>query len=219
MKATGTKTVVKGLRLFAPAKINWVLTIERKRPDGYHDIHTVFQAISFGDELTCRPADEDACLIQCNDPAVPSGPDNLVARAWLRLRQAFPERVRGLTVQLDKRVPAGAGLGGGSSDAAATLVAVNRIYGLGLRTAQLEAHAAALGSDCAFFIRGGTAQADGRGERLTPLRGHLPRAAPGAGASRLPFLNRGSLRAHPPGPLGKRPRQRTGRRCHRTRRQ
>lgn len=162
------------LKLFAPAKINWVLTIERKRPDGFHDIHTVFQAISLGDDLICRRAGLDGCHIECNEPAVPTGPENLVARAWLRLRQACPERVGGIHVNLVKRVPAGGGLGGGSSDGAAALVAVNRLFGLGLRPAELEAHAAALGSDCPFFIRGGTARASGRGERLEPLRSQLP---------------------------------------------
>lgn len=164
----------ESIQLFAPAKINWVLTVERKRPDGYHDIHTVFQAISLGDELCCRRAELDGCHIECNDPAVPTGPENLVARAWLRLRQAYPEQVGGMRVELTKHVPAGGGLGGGSSDGTAALVAVNRLFGLGLGAPALEAHAAALGSDCPFFIRGGTARGSGRGERLEPLRSQLP---------------------------------------------
>lgn len=174
MNAARVNTNFSGIRLFSPAKINWVLTIEGKRPDGYHDIHTVFQAISLGDELDCRLAEGDDCVIECNEPTVPSGPENLVARAWLRLRQAYPEKVRGVAFQLTKRVPAGAGLGGGSSDAAAALVAVSRLYHLSLTTYELEAHAAVLGSDCPFFIRGGTAAAAGRGERLTPLKSKLP---------------------------------------------
>lgn len=174
MNAVQEHTTTDTIRLFAPAKINWVLTIERKRPDGFHDIHTVFQAISLGDELTCRPLGEDACRITCNDPAVPTGAENLVAKAWLRLRQAFPERTGGLAVELTKHVPAGGGLGGGSSDGAAALVAMNRLYDLGLTPAELETHAAALGSDCAFFIRGAAAEATGRGEHLRPLESRLP---------------------------------------------
>lgn len=174
MNAHKADTMDDAIRLFAPAKINWVLTIDRKRPDGYHDLHTIFQAISFGDELLCQRQEEDGCRIQCNDPAVPTGEGNLVARAWLRLRQAFPERTGGLAVQLTKRVPAGGGLGGGSSDAAAALIAMNRLYALGLGPAELEAHAAALGSDCPFFIRGGTTLATGRGELLEPLQSRLP---------------------------------------------
>lgn len=174
MSAVRINTRGESIRLFAPAKINWVLTVERKRPDGYHDIHTVFQAISLGDELTCRPAKGEACVIECNEPSVPTGPENLVARAWARLREAHPKQVGGMNVQLTKRVPAGAGLGGGSSDGAAALVAVNRLFGLKLSADELEAHAAELGSDCPFFIRGGAARADGRGERLTPLRPKLP---------------------------------------------
>lgn len=161
------------LRLFAPAKINWVLTVAGRRPDGYHDLNTVFQTLQWGDQLRCHPLQSRICNIRCDDPTIPLGEGNLIWRAWRLLADRYPERVRGLSVHLTKRVPQGAGLGGGSSDAAATLVAVNRIYGLGLRRPQLEAHASALGSDCAFFIRGGTALASGRGERLTPLKNRL----------------------------------------------
>ena len=100
------------LRVFAPAKINWYLAIERRRPDGYHDILTVFQTLAWGDELRLRATGEDACRIRCNDPAVPTGDENLVARAWRRLREAMPDRVGGVDVELVKRIPAGAGLGG-----------------------------------------------------------------------------------------------------------
>lgn len=164
---------MKEIKIFAPAKLNWALTIERKRPDGFHDIHTIFQALEWGDELECRAADEPACTIACNEPSVPTGPQNLVARAWARLRGQYPDRVRGLDVNLIKRIPSGAGLGGGSSDAAAALVAVDALYGLGLSGAQLEAHAAAIGSDCPYFLRGGTVLASGRGERMKMIPNHL----------------------------------------------
>ena len=162
------------VRVFAPAKINWVLTIAGRRPDGYHDIDTVFQALDWGDELRISPTPELRCRILCDDPAIPTGPDNLVARAWERLRRAWPDKVGGILARLDKRVPAGAGLGGGSSDAAAALVGMDRLFNLGLGRRGLAPHAAAIGSDCPFFLIGGAALAGGRGERLEPLVSRLP---------------------------------------------
>lgn len=161
------------IRLFAPAKINWALTIQRRRPDGYHDINTIFQALEWGDELNCVQHSGQDCVILCNEPAVPTGPGNLVHKAWSRLREIYPDRVGGLVVDLTKRIPAGAGLGGGSSDAAAALVAVDKLYDLALDQAELEAHAAAIGSDCPFFLRGGTVLASGRGEIMRPIPNHL----------------------------------------------
>lgn len=125
--------------------------------------------------MLCRSLDESVCRITCNDPNVPCGAENLVAKAWRCLTEAYPGRIGGLEVDLRKRIPAGAGLGGGSSDAAAALVAINRLYQLRLGPFELERHAAGLGSDCAFFIRGGTALGAGRGERLEPLPNHLTR--------------------------------------------
>jgi len=175
MSKPPVKQVAPEIRVFAPAKINWNLTIERRRADGFHDIQTVFQALSWGDELRCRPLAKPVCRISCGDPAVPTGADNLIAKAWRLLRETCPGHVGGVVVELLKRVPMGAGLGGGSSDGAATLVALRRLYGLKLTGEKLVALAARLGSDCAFFIRGGTAAGAGRGERLTPLRNRLAR--------------------------------------------
>ncbi len=163
--------------MFAPAKINWHLTIEKKRADGFHDINTIFQTLNWGDELECRVSGGEGCRITCDQPEVPLGDDNLIARAWCQLAGAYPEKVRGTEIRLTKRIPLGAGLGGGSSDAAATLVGLNRLYRLGLKGAALEAMAAELGSDCAFFIRGGTAVGSGRGECLNPLNPGLPQVA------------------------------------------
>lgn len=157
------------LRLLAPAKINLMLIIEGRRPDGYHNLQTIFQALQWGDELTVRPLARKDCVIRCKQPGVPTDASNLIHRAWRLLIDRFPGKVPGIEVDLLKRIPAGGGLGGGSSDAAATLVAVNRLGRLRLGAARLEALAAELGSDCAFFIRGGTALATGRGEVLQPL--------------------------------------------------
>lgn len=169
MTAAPPRAVRDAVHVFSPAKINWVLTIRRRRPDDFHELDTIFQALNWGDRLTCRARTRPTCTIHCNDPRIPVGSDNLVARAWAMLRAEHPRRVGGVAFGLDKRIPPGAGLGGGSSNAAAALVALNRLFGLGLRRADLEPYAAALGSDCAFFLRGGTARGSGRGELLTPI--------------------------------------------------
>ncbi len=156
----------RAVRVFCPAKINWLLTVRGRRPDGYHDLDTVFQTLAWGDELVCRPLRRRACMILCDWPGVPTDETNLIHRAWRLMGRDNPGRIGGLRVRLIKRVSPGSGLGGGSSDAAGTLVALDRLFGLGLSGDRLEALAAQLGSDCPFFIRGGTAIGAGRGERL-----------------------------------------------------
>jgi 4-diphosphocytidyl-2-C-methyl-D-erythritol kinase len=137
------------------AKINWSLRITGKRGDGFHDLETVFQAISLHDELTFRASDE--LSLTCDDPTIPTDDTNLVMRA-ARLVGAPP-----VAIELRKRIPAGGGLGGGSSNAAATLLA------LAADRHDLPQLALSLGSDVPFFLVGGTAYATGRGEVLTPL--------------------------------------------------
>ncbi len=144
------------MQIAAPAKINWSLRVIGKRTDGYHDIETLFQTISLYDMLTFDPADR--LSLTCSDPGVPTDDRNLVIRAAKAL---------GMTaaIHLEKRIPTGAGLGGGSSNAAAVL----RAFGRKDREVALS-----LGSDVPFFLLGGTAYATGRGEVITPL----PRVAP-----------------------------------------
>jgi 4-diphosphocytidyl-2-C-methyl-D-erythritol kinase len=137
------------------AKINWSLRITGKRADGFHDLETVFQTISLHDELTFRPA--EGLTLTCDDPAIPLDESNLVLRA------ARMVGARDMAIDLRKRIPAGGGLGGGSSNAATTLLA------LGADRADLPQLALSLGSDVPFFLVGGTAYATGRGEVLTPL--------------------------------------------------
>lgn len=148
------------------AKINWSLRVTGKRADGFHDLETVFQEISLHDELTLTPSDETTLV--CDDPSIPTDESNLVLRA-ARALDAPP-----VAIELKKRVPAGGGLGGGSANAAATLLALDRMFDL--RRDDLPAIALALGSDVPFFLLGGTAYATGRGELLTPLtpRGGIP---------------------------------------------
>jgi 4-diphosphocytidyl-2-C-methyl-D-erythritol kinase len=137
------------------AKINWSLRVTGKRPDGFHDLETVFQTISLCDELTFR--ESDAFSLTCDDDSIPTDHNNLVLRA-AKAVNADP-----VAIDLRKRIPAGGGLGGGSSNAAATL----RLLG-GDRD-DLPEIALSLGSDVPFFLTGGTAYATGRGEVLTPL--------------------------------------------------
>jgi 4-diphosphocytidyl-2-C-methyl-D-erythritol kinase len=145
------------------AKINWALRIIAKRGDSYHSLETLFQSISLCDELTITPSDN--LILDCDDPAVPADDTNLVLRAAKAI--GGPP----VYIELRKRIPAGGGLGGGSSNAAATLIALDRMFGL---RASLPDIALYLGSDVPFFLMGGTAYATGRGEKLI----RLPAAAP-----------------------------------------
>ena len=137
------------------AKINWALRVTAKRDDGFHDLETVFQTISLHDELTFTPS--DSLSLTCDDPTIPVDETNLVLRA---ARAVGADRV---AIHLRKRIPAGGGLGGGSSNAAATL------RELGGDRGDLAEIALTLGSDVPFFLVGGTAYARGRGELLTPM--------------------------------------------------
>lgn len=162
------------LTLQAPAKVNLTLLVSARRGDGYHDVSTVMQTVDLCDTLTLT-GEGRGLTLTCTDPAVPADDSNLVLRA---ARLFFAEAglpVPDLHFRLEKRIPSQAGLGGGSSDAAAVLRAMRTLYAPEVSDTELERMAAALGSDVPFFIRGGTALATGRGERLTPL----PRLADG----------------------------------------
>ena len=152
----------------APAKVNLGLKILRRRPDGYHDIVSVLQTVDLCDRLVFTPAPPGKTLVRVNRPDVPAGPENLVYRAVEILRRATGAG-RGVRVDLEKRIPVGAGLGGGSSNAATALRALDRLWGLRLGPERLAALAAELGSDVPFFLTGGTAVATGRGERIRPV--------------------------------------------------
>lgn len=156
------------LTVRCPAKLNLYLEVVRRRPDGYHDLDTIMQAIDLFDELEVVPRRGPELTLECSDASVPADARNLVVRAALALRR-HTGHAGGAHFRLAKRIPAGAGLGGGSSDAAGALVALNRLWGLGLSTARLTEVAAAVGSDVAFFLTGGTARCTGRGEQVEPL--------------------------------------------------
>jgi 4-diphosphocytidyl-2-C-methyl-D-erythritol kinase len=153
------------LTVRAPAKINLGLEILGKRPDGFHEIRTILAGVSLYDDLRVEVADRTELLA---DPARLNTDDNLVARAAKLLEFNFPEATA--RIQLRKCIPEAAGLGGASSDAAATLVALNRLHTLRLSEDQLREYGARLGSDVPFFIEGGYALASGRGEQLLHRR-------------------------------------------------
>lgn len=149
----------------AYAKVNLVLQVLWRRPDGFHEVASVLQTIDLHDVVRVGPGAELA--FSCSDASLAT-PDNLALRAARLLRERKGVQ-RGATIHLEKHVPAAAGLGGGSSDAAATLLALAQLWGLRLAEAERDELAAALGSDVPFFLRGGTALATGRGEHVESL--------------------------------------------------
>ncbi|WP_211315733.1 4-(cytidine 5'-diphospho)-2-C-methyl-D-erythritol kinase [Isoalcanivorax indicus] len=153
------------LVLPAPAKLNLFLHITGRRPDGYHTLQTLFMLLDHGDTLTLRPAD----TLRLDAPDVP-GPveDNLVWRA-ARLLQTHTGCTRGAHLTLEKRLPAGGGVGGGSSDAATALLGLNHLWQLGLSPSTLAGLALQLGADVPVFVQGHSAFAEGIGEQLTPV--------------------------------------------------
>jgi len=151
----------------APAKLNLFLHVTGRREDGYHLLQTIFQILDYGDELWFEPRQDGELRPSYQMPGV--NPENdLIVRAARALQQhaACP---LGADIHLDKRLPMGGGLGGGSSDAATTLVALNRIWGLGLSVDELAALGLGLGADVPVFVRGQSAWAEGVGEVLLPV--------------------------------------------------
>jgi len=151
----------------APAKINLFLHVVGRRADGYHLLQTVLRFLDFGDTLRCEPRGDGRIVLANPLPGVPPESD-LTVRAATALRAATGATT-GVTLHLDKRIPMGGGLGGGSSDAATTLLALNRLWQTGLDSTQLQAIGLALGADVPIFIHGRTTFAEGIGERFTDV--------------------------------------------------
>jgi 4-diphosphocytidyl-2-C-methyl-D-erythritol kinase len=151
----------------APCKINLLLNVLGRRADGFHELETVLQPIPLCDRLEFARAPAGIQL-KCSDPALPAGPSNLVHRAASAFLEAAGIR-EGVVIHLEKRLPLAAGLGGGSSNAAATLTALNELFDRPLEPARLHALAARLGSDVPFFLGAEPALATGRGEQLERL--------------------------------------------------
>ena len=156
------------ITVHCPGKVNLGLRVLGRRDDGFHEIVTLFQAIDLADRLTIE---ESASLtLQVDDPEVPRDGTNLVLRAARLLTERVPRAAgRGAAFRLEKRLPAGGGLGGGSSNAAGALVGLDRLWGLALPHGTLVELAAMLGSDVPFFLAGGLALGTGRGEIVEPL--------------------------------------------------
>jgi 4-diphosphocytidyl-2-C-methyl-D-erythritol kinase len=161
---------VTGVTVRVPAKLNLQLGVGPPRADGYHDLVTVFHAVSLFDQVTVEPAARDGVTVTGEGAdRVPADQDNLALRAISALRAAAPDRGTGAVhVTIAKRIPVAAGLAGGSADAAAALVACNELWAAGLTQQELSGIAATVGSDVAFALLGGTAVGRGRGEQLTP---------------------------------------------------
>lgn len=172
----------------AYAKINLDLRVLGTRPDGFHELRTVFQSIALHDTIACIPR-EGPFAIECAAAGVPLDESNLIWRAAAALWRAARRRepMGGMLIRLDKRIPLQAGLGGGSADAGAALVGLARAWGIPVRPLQIADVAATLGADVPFFLAGGTALGLGRGDEVYPLA-DLPRhwivlLVPGFGVS------------------------------------
>lgn len=152
----------------APAKVNLFLEILAKRPDGYHELATLMVAVSLYDTLEFKEDASGAVHLSCDRPDLTTGPENLICRAAALLRQRTGCQ-RGAAIALTKRIPMAAGLAGGSTDAAATLHGLNRLWGLGLPDDDLARLGGELGSDVPFFFHTPAAWCTGRGEVVTPV--------------------------------------------------
>lgn len=159
----------KALKISSPAKLNLYLEVLCKRPDGYHAINTIFERISLSDEIVLKETDNGHIKIKSNAKDIPKDSRNLAYKAASLLKNDL--RIsKGIVIEIKKRIPAGAGLGGGSSNGASVLLGLNRLWNLKLNKQKLLAYAAQLGSDAAFFISGCSfGLGNGRGEKIKPL--------------------------------------------------
>jgi 4-diphosphocytidyl-2-C-methyl-D-erythritol kinase len=165
---------MKSYSLRSPAKINLYLEIVGDRPDGFHELATIFQSIDLADIVHVRSGMQGVIRVECGAEGVPNDSTNLAYRAAALMSERFPEafaKFGGVNIDIDKRIPVAAGLAGGSGNGAAVLVGLNLAWELGLTQGELQELAAELGSDVPFCVVGGTALATGRGEVLDPLAG------------------------------------------------
>lgn len=175
------------MKILAPAKINVALRVSGKRDDGFHEIETMIAPVSLCDDLTIEKQSRWIDF-SCNDSSIPKGDDNLVVRAAKRFLEATKLKA-GVAIALKKKIPHGAGLGGGSSDAASTLLALNEVFETKLSREALAKIAESIGSDVPFFIFQSPAVCRGRGELVTPIElGERLRTA-----SRTPIISGWSI--------------------------
>ncbi len=158
------------IRVFAPAKINLVLRILDRRTDGYHNLWSLMQTVRVEDEITLAlTGAHSGVTLRCDEPSLKTDDSNLVSRAAVAVMEQSG-RTGGLDITLAKRIPMGAGLGGGSSDAAATIIGLNRLLNLGWSAEQMAHIGQTLGSDVSFFFFAPSATVAGRGEQVAPIR-------------------------------------------------
>jgi 4-diphosphocytidyl-2-C-methyl-D-erythritol kinase len=155
------------IKIQAPAKINLYLEITGKRADGYHNLETIMQTVSLYDEISVENA-ASGIILECDNKEIPADGSNIVCKAAAAVKSRFNIE-KGIKITLKKVIPAGAGLGGGSSDAAATLKALVKLWNIKTDKTELEKIAAGLGADVPFFLTGGAALCEGIGEIVTPL--------------------------------------------------
>lgn len=194
--------------VLAPAKVNLALEVGTLRPDGYHEVATILQAIRLHDRIRLEPDAGGEIALTVLPSGLDLGPAerNLAVRAAVALRRRAGGRRRGgVRIVLEKRIPVAAGLGGGSADAAGVLAGLNHLWGMGLSPAELERIGASLGADVPFFIRGGTQLGVGRGDRLRPFPrwpgGPIVLVQPGGGLATAEIYRRVESRLTPAGPL------------------
>lgn len=159
---------MKSLTLVSPAKLNLFLHITGRRPDGYHNLQTLFQLLDYGDEMTLNTRSDGEITLSPDLPGVPFE-QNLIIKAVRKL-EPYKITQAGVDIHLRKRLPMGGGIGGGSSNAATTLVALNHLWQCGLNKQQLQAIGLQLGADVPVFINAQTAWAEGVGEALEPIK-------------------------------------------------
>ncbi len=163
------RSVPESITVRAPAKVNLHLSVGARRPDGFHELHTVYQAVGLWDEVTLAAADRlSVTILGEGDGIVPTGDDNLAVRA-VRAVAALAGREPDVAITLDKGIPVAGGMAGGSADAAAALLAANALFDARIDGPTLDRLAAGLGSDVPFLLHGGTALGTGRGERISPV--------------------------------------------------
>lgn len=160
---------MKRMTLRAAAKLNLSLDVTGKRPDGYHTLESIFQTIDVYDTIDLTAEDGEGITLTCDAPAVPCDEHNLAWKAARALLDASGSRAK-ITIALHKEIPSGAGMGGGSADAAGVLWGLNELLGCGFTNEQLREIGVQLGADVPFILLGGTALARGIGEELTPLK-------------------------------------------------
>jgi len=156
------------IRLLAPAKVNLTLRVLRRREDGYHDIESLVQKISIYDRITIWESDEPGIHLTCSDPSLPTGPDNLAYQSAQLIMEFSRIKEKGISIHLEKTIPHGSGLGGGSSDAASILMGLNALWKLSMTREGMAELAQEIGSDVPLFLYPSPSLITGRGERVEP---------------------------------------------------